>query len=423
MRHRHLATAALAGLALVPASAAAAPFSAPTPITGFGAQPQLAGVSDSAAAPNGASIVAGTRSVGNQRQVVVALGAPGRAPATAHALRGAAIITSQPQVGISDAGRAAVVWSEGSVAFLATCANGQCTTPRTVGRSALKAQPAVAMQPNGRTTVMWRGHTSRGNRLQWRITTNGKLGRTHTLGEFGNQPQLGTDASGKTVALWSRYVTSSRSPMGIRTAARRAGEFTRPTTLFSGRVTSGQLETGARGLTYAAWVAPDANAVLASSRTANTRFAAPQTVVGGDARTVDLATSSSGFGALAIGRAAGSFDVTVWASVASPGGNFSQPVNVGGGQFISDLDPALAAVTAGGTTTIAWVGQPNPTSQYPAQAFASSATPGGPFSSPQMVSDQATVQAGGATLAAAGDLTQFAFVGPSAVLVARAVAG
>jgi hypothetical protein len=249
---------------------------------------------------------------------------------------------------------------------------------------------------------MWRGHTSRGNRLQWRITTNGKLGRTHTLGEFGNQPQLGTDASGKTVALWSRYVTSSRSPMGIRTAARRAGEFTRPTTLFSGRVTSGQLETGARGLTYAAWVAPDANAVLASSRTANTRFAAPQTVVGGDARTVDLATSSSGFGALAIGRAAGSFDVTVWASVASPGGNFSQPVNVGGGQFISDLDPALAAVTAGGTTTIAWVGQPNPTSQYPAQAFASSATPGGPFSSPQTVSDQATVQAGGATLAAAG---------------------
>jgi hypothetical protein len=113
----------------------------------------------------------------------------------------------------------------------------------------------------------------------------------------------------------------------------------------------------------------------------------------------------------------------VWASVASPGGAFSQPAQVGGPQFIADFDPAQAAVTPGGTTTIAWVGQPGPTSAAPAHAYTSSAAAGGSFSAPQTVSEQATVQADGAALAAAGSLTQFAFVAPQAVLVSRAAGG
>src|SRR5437879_3160406 len=76
-----------------------------------------------------------------------------------------------------------------------------------VGSSALSPEPDVAVQPgSGRLTVIWRGRTKGGsNRLQWRITTRGKLGAVHTLGEFGNEPRLGTDASGKTVAVWTRY--------------------------------------------------------------------------------------------------------------------------------------------------------------------------------------------------------------------------
>jgi hypothetical protein len=98
-----------------------------------------------------------------------------------------------------------------------------------VGTSALKPQSAVAVQPvTGRTLVVWRGRTTKGgNRLKWRITTNGKLGAPHTLGEFGDNPQLATDASGKTVAVWLADRRAKRQ--GVRTAARRVGEFLAPT--------------------------------------------------------------------------------------------------------------------------------------------------------------------------------------------------
>jgi hypothetical protein len=78
--------------------------------------------------------------------------------------------------------------------------------------------------------VLWRGTVAGHNRLQWRTATNGRLGATHTLGEFGTTPQIGTDASGKTVAVWIRYRGS-----GVRTAARRQGEFTRPPRLLPSR--------------------------------------------------------------------------------------------------------------------------------------------------------------------------------------------
>ena len=404
MRFKHHSLAAAAVLVgALPATAAAAPFTAPTPLAGFGDQPQLAGLSDSAVAVKGASIVAGTRSIANRRQVVAALGAPGQSPATTRPLHGTGDITSQPQVAIADNGAAAVTWSEGHTAFLARCRGGSCGTAVTVGRSALNPEPAVAVEPDsGRITVLWRGRAGRANRLQWRITTNGRLGRVHSLGELGNDPQLGTDASGKSVAVWSRFPSSSRAPLGLRTAARRVGEFTRPATLATGRVRSPRLATGAGGRTFAAWVAPDGRAVLASSRTAGTSFTRPQTLVTGDARTVDVGASPGGRGALAIGRGTDASQVTVAASVAASGGAFSAPVAVSPPQFISDADPARAAITAGGTTTIAWIGQPSAGGQAPAGSFAAIAPPGGAFSAPQAIASPATVAAGGATLAAGG---------------------
>ena len=191
------------------------------------------------------------------------------------------------------------------------CKKGSCATPVKVGSSALKPDPDVAVQPgNGRLTVIWRGRSKGGsNRLQWRITTGGKLGAVHTLGEFGNDPRLGTDASGKTVAVWTRYVIHPSDAKGLRTAARRVGEFTRPTTLQSGAVFSPQLVTGADGETIVAWLAsptfdvqsPSAQARVAT-RTANTGFSAPADVGGADTGTLALDRAPDGHAVLALDR-------------------------------------------------------------------------------------------------------------------------
>jgi hypothetical protein len=49
------------------ATAAAAPFGVPAPITGFGASPLLAGLSSVAAGADGSSLIGATRSVGSGR--------------------------------------------------------------------------------------------------------------------------------------------------------------------------------------------------------------------------------------------------------------------------------------------------------------------------------------------------------------------
>ena len=61
-----------------------------------------------------------------------------------------------------------------------------------MGTSALKPQSAVAVQPFTGHCGVARTNEQSVNRLQWRITTNGKLGPTHTLREFGDSPQLAT---------------------------------------------------------------------------------------------------------------------------------------------------------------------------------------------------------------------------------------
>jgi hypothetical protein len=62
-------SAALVALALFPgSSAAASPFSAPTPVAGFGDTPALAQVAGVALAPDGSSTVAGTADTRGWRQ-------------------------------------------------------------------------------------------------------------------------------------------------------------------------------------------------------------------------------------------------------------------------------------------------------------------------------------------------------------------
>ena len=252
--------AAPLALLLFASSASAAPFGPAAPIAGFGTSPILAGLSSAAVGADGSSLIAGTRDVDDRRQAIVAEGRVGQLPVRTELLGPAGDITSQPRAAVDDEGHGAVVFARGSTAYLSVCEDGSCAMPIKVGTSALKPEPDVAVQPgNGRITVLWRGRSKSGaNRLQWRITTGGKLGAVHTLGEFGDTPRLGTDASGKTVAVWTQHVTHASDPRGLRTAARRVGEFTQPTTLQSNGVFCRSSSRAPDGETIVAWLSSPA---------------------------------------------------------------------------------------------------------------------------------------------------------------------
>jgi len=226
------------------AGAAAAGFGAPSPVTGLGA-PADAVFLSAAMGADGAALLGGVQGFDANQQAFVAIGAGGAPPARVMPLGPAGHVTSGPTVAVDDAGHGAVLFARGGTVLLSRCAAGRCTAPATVGTSRVLPRPALALQPGtGRVTVLWRG--SRG--LRWRITTGGRLGPAHAVGEAGDQPQLGTDATGRTIALWI-------GAAGLRTAARRAGAFTRPATLWPGPVARPRLAVGAGGEAIAAWTA------------------------------------------------------------------------------------------------------------------------------------------------------------------------
>lgn len=418
----------LASLILA-APASAAPFGAATPIAGLGASPSLAGLSSAAAGTDGSSLVAATRSVGDGRQALVAEGRVGQPPLRTKLLGSAGVITSQPRAVVDDKGHGAVVFARGKTVYLSACKQGSCASPVTVGSSALTPEPDVAVQPgSGRLTVIWRGRSKSGsNRLQWRITTRGKLGAIHTLGEFGNEPRLGTDASGKTVAVWTRYAIRASDPKGLRTAARRVGEFTRPVTLQAGGVYSPQLVTGADGETIVAWLtsptfdvqSPLAQARIAT-RTANRGFSAPVDVGGPDTGTLALDRAPDGHAVLALDRQIDDTTAIVQAAVRGPGGAFSAPQVLAAPQFVSTAFGATAAIDDHGVATVAWSSVAL-TAGSPAGFFAARSDAGGAFAAPQQLSADAT----GASqqhpvLAPGGTLTDVAWVTPGGPVVAQA---
>jgi hypothetical protein len=414
---------------ILAATASAAPFGAAAPVAGFGTSPGLAGLSSAAAGADGSSLVGATRSVSDGRQALVAEGRAGQPPVRTEVLGAAGDITSQPQAAVDDQGHGAVVFGRGNTAYLSVCEEGSCATPVKVGTSALKPEPDVAVQPgSGRVTVIWRGRSkSASNRLQWRITTHGKLGAVHTLGEFGNDPQLGTDASGKTVAVWTRYVIHASDPTGLRSAARRVGEFTRPATVQAGRVSSPQLVTGADGETIVAWLtsptfdvqSPSAQARVAT-RTANTGFSVPADVGGADTGTLALDRAPDGHAVLALDRQLDDTTAVVQAAVRAPGGSFSVPQALAPPQFVSTAFGATAAIDDHGVATVAWSSVAI-TAGAPAGFFAARSDAGGAFAAPQQLSADAT----GASqqhpvLAAGGTLTDVAWVTPGGPVVAQA---
>jgi hypothetical protein len=347
----------LAGaIALAAAPSAAADFTAPAPVDGFGSSPRLTSL---AVAPSGMTALAGTIATGSGHQPVIGFG-NGGPPASVRPLGPAGNVRSQPQVRLDDRGDGAVVWSIGGTVRLRLCRAGSCGSTMTVGRSRLNPQAQVALNPaSGRVIVLWRGTAAGHNRLQWRSATNGRLGATHTLGELGSTPRVGTDTSGRTVAVWIRYRAG-----GVRTAARRQGEFTRPTTVTPEPAQDLRLSVAPGGDAIAAWRVPapggGAQAALGaptfSARTRAEGFDKPTAIEDvEDASTLSLALAPDGHAVLAFARQGD--DGTATASAAyrpGHGQDFGSAAELGPLQMISPASGASAAVDGQGMTTVIW---------------------------------------------------------------------
>jgi hypothetical protein len=412
-------------LLALPTSASAAPFAPATPVLGFGDQPALGQISSAALAQGGASVIVGTSDSGGKRRAVAAFGGATSAPGAARGF-GPTSGAFDVAVGANASDDVALTFTVGHGAYLATCHAGSCGSTRRVGTSALKPQSAVAVQPGtGRTIVLWRGRTSKGaNRLQWRITTHGKLGRTHTLGEFGDSPQLATDASGKTVAVWLADRRAKRQ--GVRTAARRVGGFLKPTTVTRSPAGDLRVVSSDSGQTVAAWLtAPNGidpegprGTLQVSTRTRSTSFGAPQSL--GTGSTLSLAGSPDGHAVVATDRHVGPTSVVVSAARRLPGRSFGPLADVSPAEFVSDAFGAQAAVADGGRALVSWAAGINPSAPAPTGVFAVIADASGAFGAPQLLADAQTatlIQPTGAAITPSSALV--AWVGPQGGRIAR----
>jgi hypothetical protein len=415
------ATALVAGAAAAAASAAAV-IGAPAPVTGLTA-PSTAVFTSAAAGTDGTALLAGTQQSDAGRRPFAAAGRGGALPTAATALGRAGVITGGPQAVLDDAGHGAIVFARSKTVYMSRCAAGGCAAPRAVGISAVLPEPAVALQPgSGRITVLWRGRTSRGARLQWRITTGGRLGRVHTLGEIGDDPRLTVDASGKAVAIWARR--------GLRTAARRVGEFTRPRTVQAGTVASARLVTTNGGETIAAWLSSGTLDVQTPSapvqvavRTANRGFGTPVAVGGPDTGVLALDRAPDGRAVLALDRQLGPTSAVPEVATRSPHGPFGPPQPLAPAQFVPTPFGPSAAIDDRGTATVAWSSGALPPGLPPAPAgfFAARADAGSAFGPPQLLSaDPATANQQRPVLAAAGSRTVAGWSTPAGAVVAEA---
>ena len=428
MKTAGLGLAAARAYLLTAATATAAPFAPPTTI-GWGSQPALGLFAGAALAPDGAVAIAGTAATNNRRQAVAFFG---RADTASAAARGFGPSSGAFDVGFAAnaSGDAAMTFSVGHTAWLSTCHDGRCRPAVRVGRSALKPQSTVAVQPGtGRTIVLWRGRTNRGvNRLQWRVTTNARLGATHTLGEFGDSPQLATDASGTTVAVWLGDRRAGRR--GVRPAPRRVGPVPAPPTVT--RAPPGPLRrvTSDAGSTVAAWLTgpnsanPEqtAGTVQVATRTRTTRFGAPQSL--GTGSTLSLAGSPDGHVVLAADRHVDGSSVVVTAARRAPHAAFGPLTDISPPQFVSDAFGATAAAADGGRALVSWASATNPSAAQPAGVFATTAHGGGAFGAPEQLADAQTAtlpQPIGAAISPTQAL--IAWVGPPGAQIARAPAG
>lgn len=378
----------LLAVLLPAAQTPAARFGDTIPAAGVGASASRIALSSAAAGADGSVVIAGTRAIGDGRQVVVWIGRGGQPAMNAVALGPAGAITSQPRAVLDEDGRGGVVFARGKTVYLSVCGARSCAAPVKVGASALSPQADLAVQPGtGRLTVIWRGRSANGtNRLQWRVSTNRRLGAVHTLGEFGDAPRIGTDGAGRSVAVWTRYPIRPGRPAGLRTASRRAGEFTRPVTLEAGNVYAPQLVTGADGETIVAWLAsrsfdvqsPRAQARVAT-RTAGTGFSPPTGVGGPDSAGIALDRGPDGHAVLALDRQLDDTTAIVQAAVRAPRQSFGVPQDVSAPSFVSTAFGATAAIEDQGVATVAWASGAGPA----AEVLAARSNAGGMFGVPQ----------------------------------------
>jgi hypothetical protein len=410
---------------LTAAGACAATFATPLPVAGFGDRPALAQIAGAALGPDGSVAIAGSADTGNDRRAVAAFG------------DGAAVGPARgfgPRAGAYDVAAAAnasgdfaLTFSVGHVAYLMRCHAGACGPTARVGASAAKPQSAIAVQPGtGRTTVIWRGRTASGaGRLQWRITTNGVLGRTHTLAELGDRPAIAIDMSGKTVAAW---LADRRLGRGVRTAARRVGEFLHPTSVTRAPAAALRLITSDRGNTVAGWITaaggidPEqpSGAVQIATRTPATGFGASRTL--GTGSTVSLAGSPGGGAVVVTDRHVSGSAVVVSASRRVANGDFGPMVDVAPAQFVSDAFGASGAVADGGRALVSWASGADPSNPTaPSGVFAVIVDAAGAFGIPQQLADARTAtlpQPTAPAITSAAAIVGWA--GPDGTRVARA---
>jgi hypothetical protein len=421
-----LSTAVVLAALLPAVAAAAAPFGAATSLAGFGASAASIALSSSAVGADGSVLIAASRSAGGRgRQAIVAIGRVGRAIRT-KSLAPAGAITSQPRAVLDDKGHGGVVFGSGKTVWLSVCRAGACAAAVKVGTSALSPEPDVAVQPGtGRLIVIWRGRARSGsNRLQWRIATGGTLGAVHTLGEFGNTPRIGTDAAGRSVAVWTRYAVHASDGRGLRTATRRQGEFGRPTTVQSGGVSSPQLVTGADGETIIAWLASDVfdvqsprAQVRVAVRSATSGFSAPGDVGGADSGTLALDRAPDGHAILALDRQLADGTAVVQAAVRAPRGSFAAPQALAAPAFVSTAFGPRAAIDDQGVATVAWSAGAGAATAV----FAARSGPDGAFAAPQLLPAGATGAPQQPPLvAAAGSRTVITWTASGGVMVADA---
>ncbi len=263
-------------------------------------------------------------------------------------------------------GLATVAWSESKSgararAMAIRCKASGCGRAQEVGRAQrVKTQATPVVDEHGRSFVFWRGTSSKGMRLQWAITTNGRFGKVHTLGSFGIDLTAVADPRGGVLAGW----TASN---GVAYARRGSGEFTRPTTLAPASATNLRFAVAGQEV-IAAWRSgkgdgegdPGAGAVKVASRAAGSAtFGAAQTVFAGNGRDISVAANDAGRAAISFADAtanpSGAFLVNQQVSVRpAPGAAFGPPIVAGSGPLYT---PPAVSVEPGGRVVTAWTQQ------------------------------------------------------------------
>jgi hypothetical protein len=264
-------------------------------------------------------------------------------------------------------GLATVAWSQykgssGIRAMAIRCKASGCGRAQEVGRGQrVKTEATPAVDQSGRSFVFWRGTSSKGPRLQWAVTTNGRFGKVHTLGQFGSGLAAIADPRGGELLAWT-------APDGrVAVGRRSSGEVSTPQHLSSGPATDVQL-VAAGPEVAAAWHdgrgdgegQPGAGAVQAAIRGAgHYDFDPAQTVFAGNGRDIELAANASGRVAIAFADASANPDavflVTDYVSVRTgPGAAFGTPVRAGTGPLYT---PPAVAVEPGGRVVAAWTQQ------------------------------------------------------------------